>query len=143
MSYVTYDDSGNLTGAYMQELQPEHAEFHIAVNDEQRLSWPAYRANEARNGVEQLPPAPPPATLVPQAVTRRQARQALLLADLLDDVPIAIEAIPDLTARRMAQIEWEDSLEFVRSRPLVIQIGAALGLDAAALDRLFLTAAGL
>jgi len=65
------------------------------------------------------------------------------MAELLDDVQPAIDAIPDPVQRRMAQIEWEDSLEFVRTRPLVIQIGAALGLDEAALDQLFITAASL
>lgn len=84
--------------------------------------------------------APPP---VPQQVTRRQARQALLLAGLLDDVQPAIDAIPDATQRALAQIEWDDSLEFLRNRPLVIQIGTALGLDDAGLDQLFIQAASL
>jgi hypothetical protein len=85
---------------------------------------------------------------VPAKVTRRQARQALLLVGLLDDVPVAIEALDDGTPEgnqtmRMAQIEWEDSLEFERARPLVIEIATAIGLDAPALDKLFITAAGL
>ena len=85
---------------------------------------------------------------VPAKVTRRQARQALLLAGLLDDVPVAIAQLDDETPEgkqqmRMAQIEWEDSLEFERARPLVIEIAVAIGLDAAALDQLFITAAGL
>lgn len=142
-SYVTYDADGSLTGCYLQEVLPEHADCHIEVGGEIRLSWPLYRANAARDALEVLPPAEPSAPTVPQTVTRRQARQALLLADLLDDVPAAIEAIPDLTARRMAQIEWEDSLEFERARPLVVQIGAALGLDEAELDQLFITASSL
>jgi hypothetical protein len=88
--------------------------------------------------------APP----VPAAVTRRQARQALLLKGVLDDVPVAIAALDDGTPEgnqkmRLAQIEWEDSLEFERARPLVIEIAGAIGLDAAALDQLFVTAAGL
>ncbi|WP_288379843.1 hypothetical protein [uncultured Massilia sp.] len=85
----------------------------------------------------------PAAAPVPQTVTRRQARQALLLAGLLDDVPLAIETIPDETQRRLAQIEWEDSLEFVRTRPLVIQIAAAIGLDSDGLDQMFITASTL
>jgi hypothetical protein len=85
---------------------------------------------------------------VPAKVTRRQARQALLLEGLLDDIPAAIAALDDGTPggnqkMRMAQIEWEDSLEFERARPLVIEIAAAIGLDATALDQLFITAAGL
>lgn len=83
---------------------------------------------------------PPPAPVVPQSVTRRQARQALLLAGLLDSVDPAIAAIPDATARKLAEIEWQDSLEFERNRPLLISLATALGLDGAALDQLFITA---
>jgi len=145
LGYVTFDAAGNLTGSYFQLLHPDHADCHIPVDEPQRLTWVNYRANEARDGLELLPvkePTEMPA-LVPQSVTRRQARQALLLAELLDDVEPAIAAIPDPVQRRMAQIEWEDSLEFVRTRPLVIQIGAALDLDEAALDQMFITAASL
>lgn len=81
-----------------------------------------------------------PALIVPQKVTRRQARQALLLFGLLDSVEPAIAAIPNLTERRLAQIEWEDSLEFERSRPLLIALGTALGLSSAQLDNLFIEA---
>lgn len=81
--------------------------------------------------------------LVPPKVTRRQARQALLLAGLLDDVQPAIDAIPDPVQRGLAQIEWDDSQEFERHRPLLIQLAGALGLDGEALDGLFIQAAGL
>jgi hypothetical protein len=85
---------------------------------------------------------------VPAKVTRRQARQALLLAGLLDAVPAAIARLDDGTPEgaqtmRMAQIEWDDSQEFERARPLVIEIAASINLDAEALDQLFITAAGL
>lgn len=81
---------------------------------------------------------------VPRSVTRRQARQALLLKGLLDDVPIAImNNLADPIQREMAMIEWEDSLEFERTRPLVVQIGNAIGLDAAEMDELFIFAATL
>jgi hypothetical protein len=71
-----------------------------------------------------------------------------LLDGRLDAVPVAISALDDGTTEgnqkmRMAQIEWEDSLEFERARPLVIEIAGAIGLEAAALDQLFITAAGL
>lgn len=81
--------------------------------------------------------------LVPAKVTRRQARQALLLAGKLAGVQAAIDAIPDPTLRQLAEIEWTDSLEFERNRPLLIQLGAALGLDSAALDQLFIAAHAL
>ena len=143
LSYVTYDAVGALTGAFLQDLLPEHEGCHIEVSDEIRLAWVQYKANEARDGVELLPPVPPPAAGVPQQVTRRQARQALLLAGLLDQVGPALAAITDPVERGLAQIEWEDSQVFERNRPVLLQLASALGLDDAQLDQLFITAAGL
>lgn len=76
-------------------------------------------------------------------VTRRQARQALLLAGLLDNVQPAIDSIADPVQRSMAQIEWDDSQQFERKRPLLISLAAALGLGEEALDNLFIQAAQL
>lgn len=83
------------------------------------------------------------ASQVPEKVTRRQARQALVLAGKLALVQPAIDAIADPIQRQMMQIEWDDSLEFERGRPTLIQIGGAIGLDAASLDALFVQAAQL
>lgn len=88
-------------------------------------------------------PAPvPAATPVPQSVTMRQARLALLAANLLSNVQPAINSLaePDKTK---AQIEWEYSNALERNNPFVATLGAALGLDAAALDALFIQAAQL
>lgn len=143
MEYVTYNSEGILTGSYIQDLHPDHEDNFIEVSSEQRANWTTYRTNETRDGLELLPAPAPPAPVVPDRVTRRQARQALLLAGLLDSVQPAIDAIPNPTQRGLAQIEWDDSQDFERQRPLVIGIGAALGLDAAALDALFIQAATL
>lgn len=86
---------------------------------------------------------PPSVPQVPLKVTRRQARQALLLEGLFDLVQPAISAIPDPVQRQMAQIEWDDSQDFERHRPLLIQIGYSIGLDDAGLDALFIRAGGL
>jgi len=80
---------------------------------------------------------------VPQSVTRRQARQALLLAGLLDNVQPAIDSIADPVQRSMAQIEWDDSQQFERKRPLLVLLAAGLGLGEEALDNLFIQAAQL
>lgn len=85
----------------------------------------------------------PPGPIVPDRVTRRQALQALLLAGVLDNVQPAIDAIPDPIQRRMAQIEWDESQVFERRRPLLVTLGAALGLDSAGLDQLFIQAGAL
>jgi len=79
----------------------------------------------------------------PAIVTRRQARQALLLAGLLDQVQPVIAAIPDETERRLTQIAWGDSTEFQRYDAFLIKIGQALSLTPEQIDQLFITAASL
>lgn len=79
--------------------------------------------------------------LIPASVTRRQARQALLLAGLLDQVQPAIDVIPDPVQRGLLQIEWDDAQDFERNSWAVLMIGAALGLDDDGLDQLFIQAA--
>lgn len=80
---------------------------------------------------------------VPSKVTRRQARQALALAGLFAAVQPAIDAIPDPQRRQLAQIEWDDSQDFERERPLLIELGHAIGLDDAGIDELFIQAGAL
>lgn len=80
---------------------------------------------------------------VPARVTRRQARQALALAGLISQVQPAIDAIPDPQQRQLAQIEWDDSQDFERERPLLIDLGHAIGLDDAGIDELFIQAGAL
>lgn len=84
----------------------------------------------------------PAATPVPQSVTMRQARLALLAAGLLQNVQSAISSLaePD---KSKAQIEWEYSNALERNNPFVAVLGAALGLNSAALDALFIQAAAL
>ena len=78
--------------------------------------------------------APP----VPQSVTMRQARLALLGAGLLDDVEVAITA-----AGPAAKIEWDYATEVQRSSGLVPAMATALGMTPAQIDALFVTASGL
>lgn len=80
---------------------------------------------------------------VPVSVTRRQAKQALLLNGLLASVQPAIDAIPDAAQRAMIQIEWDDSQVFERNRPALIALGSALGLSDIQLDNLFVEASQL
>lgn len=80
---------------------------------------------------------------VPASVTRRQAKQALLLNGLLANVQPAIDAIPDAAQRAMIQIEWDDSQVFERNRPALIALGSALGLSDIQLDNLFIEASQL
>lgn len=84
-----------------------------------------------------------PPVIIPQEVTRRQARQALYLSGILGNVQAAIDAIPDVTQRNMVQIEWDDSLAFERTRPTLVALATALGLSSEDLDNLFIQASKL
>ncbi len=79
---------------------------------------------------------------VPQVVTMRQARLALLGAGLLPGVAAAINALSS-PQKEAAQIEWEYSQTVERNRGFVLLLGAALGLTALQLDNLFTAAAAL
>lgn len=98
--------------------------------------WTAYEAGDEI-------PALPQDSAVPQEVSRRQARQALRLAGKLDAVQLAIDAIIDPLQRGLMQDEWDESVVFQRHRPSLLQMAAAIGLDDAGLDQLFILAGTL
>ena len=75
---------------------------------------------------------------VPQQVTMRQARLALLSAGLLDDVEMVIAA-----AGREAQLEWEYAAVVERSGPIVAVVQQQKALTDAQIDDLFREAAKL
>jgi hypothetical protein len=90
-------------------------------------------------------PEVPPAVVagVPQSVTRRQARQALILAGLFDLVQPRIDAIADATQRALMQSEWDDSQVFERQRPALLLLAGEMGLTSDQVDALFIQAAAL
>ena len=69
---------------------------------------------------------------VPQQVTMRQARLALLGAGLLDDVEAVITA-----AGREAQIQWEYASVVERSNPVIAIVQPQQGMTDAQIDDLF------
>lgn len=109
---------------------PHYAAQFIEVTDD------CFGGYELVDGQWQQPPTP---VQIPQEVTMRQARLALLDAGLLANVQPAINSLnePDKTK---AQIEWEYSNALQRSNPFVTTLGTALGLDSTALDTLFIQA---
>ncbi len=80
---------------------------------------------------------------VPEKVTARQAVQSLISVNKLHLVQPAIDAIADPVQRAMVQAEWDKSQDFERSRPTLIALATAIGLDAAGLDALFIAAEDL
>lgn len=89
------------------------------------------------DGVTLAAPDPEPAP-IPQVVSMRQARLALLAAGLLPTVTAAVAA-----ADAVAQIEWEYAQEVRRYWPTLLALQGAVGLSDAQLDALFVAAAAL
>lgn len=75
-------------------------------------------------------------------VTNRQARLALLQTGLLDTINSSISSLSSPDAKAI-QIEWEYASEIHRDSPLVIGLGAMLGLSEVQIDELFALAATL
>ena len=107
-----------------------------------RALFAAAVAGEFGPVADYVAPSPVPPT-VPQSVTMRQARLALLGIGLLDDVDAAIAATPDPAQRKAAEIEWEYAQTVDRNSPFTQQMAAGLSLTAEQLDALFTQAAGL
>lgn len=78
-----------------------------------------------------------PVVEVPQSVTPRQARLALLQATLLDEVELL------LANDKAMKIWWEYSLDIERNHEYIVMMGMALGLTATQLDDLFVLATTL
>lgn len=78
----------------------------------------------------------------PCSVTMRQARLALHAAGLLQDAENAINELPE-PEQTGARIEWGYASNVERSSQFVAMLGAAIGLDDAQMDELFLSASSL
>lgn len=139
----TYD----LFGWYSAESYPDRVAPVAPSNTSLTTTPGELRANWTGHEWVDLPyvhySAPAPVIPVPEKVTRRQGKQALLLAGLLDSVQPAIDAIPDATQRKLMNIEWNDSQDFERHRPSLIALATGLGLNSQQLDALFIQAATL
>lgn len=84
--------------------------------------------------------APVAVVSVPPVVSRFQARAALMLAGLLDDVE-ALMSAPGTPA--LAKLAWADAMEFERQSPTIAALAGAVGLTEQDIDALFITAAGI
>jgi hypothetical protein len=78
------------------------------------------------------------AAYVPQVVSPRQMKLAMLGAGMLDDVEAFVAA-----ADRAVQITWENAVEWRRDDAMVNGMGAAFGLTSPQVDDLFTAAATL
>lgn len=111
----------------------EHGEWVLCGN-----AGPGFTTTD--NGLTCAPPAP--LSLVPTALTMRQARLVLFTAGLIGSVQAAIDSLPS-PQKEKAQIEWEYSNEVQRHNGFVSQLAPALGLSSEQVDALFITGAAL
>ena len=81
--------------------------------------------------------------LIPESISKRQARQQLIINGLYGNIQQIIDSIEDPTERLLTQVFWEDSNIFERKHPMLIQFGTALGLTEAELDMMFINASKL
>lgn len=93
-------------------------------------------------GEFQKTPIPVPGTAIPNRITMRQARLALLQAGLLTQVDTAIAAIAG-DAGDAARIDWQFAQTVERAHPLVATMTAQLNLTTKQLDDLFTLGASL
>jgi hypothetical protein len=74
----------------------------------------------------------------PESITPRQAKQALFLNGITAAmVEAAVNQLPSPN-KELAMIEWEYSTAFLRSNPLVNQIGAVFGKTPAEIDAIWI-----
>ena len=81
--------------------------------------------------------------LIPESISKRQARQQLIIDGLYNNVQPIIDSIEDETQRLLTQVFWEDSNTFERNHPTLVELGTALGLTEAELDIMFIKASKL
>lgn len=82
--------------------------------------------------------------VVPNVVTMKQARKALILGGIsIASVDAAINAIEDDQERELAITDWEYSQTVRRDSSLVVSMAAALNLTSMQVDSLFTSAAGI
>jgi hypothetical protein len=132
-----------LRGSLWRLEKDDSAGAWRAVEDDSSITRFGFsRADFPSSVVPELPAYAPPPPDVPQAVSMRQARLALLGANLLPQVNAAIAGMPGEEGEA-ARIEWEYAQEVRRDSSLVKALALAMGMSDADLDSLFKSAAGI
>lgn len=78
--------------------------------------------------------------IVPPQITRRQAKQELLLAGLHHKVDEVIDGISDPIEKEMMKLYWNESEVFERDHPSLLLIASELNLSDEEIDDLFIKA---
>ena len=137
--YWTFENHGVVDSDHWVDAIPSDA-VEITLEERDALVNGAnsgrvvVRDANGRPALSDPPPAPP---VIPQRVTKFQAKAALFLAGLLDDVE-ALMADP--ATDRITRLAWTESLHFERQSPMIAAMASLLGLSNQQLDALFVSA---
>jgi hypothetical protein len=134
--YATFDTESRLNARYDSTINNAIPDGAIELSDE--LFW---RTINEIDGIWKLVSGevvktaiPIPVPLIPQPISRLQALAAMYNGGLLDAAE-AYFALPDTP--RIQKLAWANAQDFYRQSPLVIAVGAILGLSDAQIDTLF------
>lgn len=132
-----------LAGTLWRVEKDDTAQAWVAIEDNSTIErFDFTRADFPGALPPALPEYVPVVDPVPEVVTMRQARLALLGAGLLAQVNTAVANMPGADGDA-ARIEWEYAQEVRRDSPLVAALSVAFGWTAAQLDDLFTEGAKL
>ena len=132
-----------LAGTLWRLEKDDTAQAWVAIEDNSTIErFNFTRADFPDAQPPALPEYVPVVVAVPEVVTMRQARLALLGAGLLAQVNTAVANMPGVEGDA-ARIEWEYAQEVRRDSPLVAALSAAFGWTGAQLDDLFTEGAKL
>lgn len=84
MRYITFDEAGNLTGCYLQDLHADHRDRHIECTEAQAANW--VNLMMVRGKLAAKPPAAPKESVEPKATKQE------LLAEI-DALKQRVEAL--------------------------------------------------
>ncbi|SCX40508.1 hypothetical protein [Nitrosospira sp. Nsp1] len=134
MRYATFDSGGVLNARYDSKINPDIPSGAMEITDEI-----FFRTLNEQDGIWKLVNGfvvktafPAPVPYVPEKITMRQARLALLQSNLLGQVDALIATMPS-----SSRIEWEFAATVERAHPLVAALASELPLTAQQLDNLF------
>lgn len=133
-----------LAGSLWRLERDDDAETWVAVEDDSiitRFGFP--RADFPDATPPSLPAYVPPASDVPQTVSRAQGKAALIQAGKWDDVTAFIDGISDPEQKALADVALNDAQDWRRDSPFLNQAATAIGLTGTDLDALFTTAAAI
>jgi len=120
-------------GSSLQQIGGDRPDGWIVMQGERPTPEHVAQAD----GAWAIPPAP-----IPQSVSMRQARQAMLYAGILSQVDALIAAMPGEEGES-ARIDWNHARDVKRDWPLIGALGPQLGLTEQQIDDLFIYAGSI